>query len=153
MPGVVVTVAIASTGAASQALTGSDGLYTFTNLSGGPTSCKFEHSGFEPFTRTGIDVPAEAIVRADIELALETRGETMLVTESPTQIDTVNTQSGERIGAAKLEGIPINGRSFTDLLALQPGVIPASSQQPNAVVMAGAAALRPRETSIREICP
>ncbi len=143
MPGVVVTVSNASTGAVSQSLSGSDGLYTFTDLSAGPYELKVEHPGFKPFTRTGIDVPAGAIVRAYIELALETRGETMLVTESPTQIDTVNTQSGERIGAAKMEGIPINGRSFTDLLALQPGVIPASSQQPNAVVMAGCSSTPP----------
>ena len=37
----------------------------------------------------------------------------------------------------------MNGRSFTDLLALQAGVIPASSAQPNAVVMSGATSTPP----------
>jgi hypothetical protein len=36
-----------------------------------------------------------------------------------------------------MDSVPLNGRSFTDLLATQPGVIPASSAQPNAVVMSG----------------
>ncbi len=36
-----------------------------------------------------------------------------------------------------MTSVPLNGRSFTDLLAMQPGVIPASSAQPNAVVMSG----------------
>ena len=42
-----------------------------------------------------------------------------------------------------MTSVPLNGRSFTDLLAMQPGVIPASSQQPNAVVMSGCTAAPP----------
>ena len=43
------------------------------------------------------------------------------------------------IGGTKIAGMPVNGRSYTDLLALQPGVMPVSTKQPNAVVMSGAA--------------
>ena len=32
----------------------------------------------------------------------------------------------------------LNGRSFTDLLALQPGIVPMTTQQPDSIVMAGA---------------
>ena len=32
----------------------------------------------------------------------------------------------------------LNGRSFTDLLALQPGIVPMTTQQPESIVMAGA---------------
>jgi len=39
--------------------------------------------------------------------------------------------------------VPLNGRSFTDLLALQPGVVPASSAQSNAVVMSGCTSTPP----------
>ena len=42
-----------------------------------------------------------------------------------------------------MSSIPLNGRSFTDLLALQPGVVPASSRQPNAVVMSGCTSASP----------
>ena len=35
----------------------------------------------------------------------------------------------------KLVAVPLNGRSFTDLLGLQAGVAPQSSKQSNAVVM------------------
>src|SRR5208283_1205780 len=44
---------------------------------------------------------------------------------------------------SKLAGVPLNGRSFTDLLALQPGVVPASSRQANAVVMSGCTSTAP----------
>ena len=42
-----------------------------------------------------------------------------------------------------MTGVPLNGRSFTDLLALQPGVIAASSAQSNAVVMSGCTSTPP----------
>ncbi len=50
---------------------------------------------------------------------------------------------GELIAAKQVASIPVNGRSYTDLLALQPGVVPASSQQPNAVVMSGCTSAPP----------
>ena len=65
------------------------------------------------------------------------------MSEAPAQVETANTQMGERITASKMSAIPVNGRSYTDLLALQPGVIPASSQQPNAVVMSGCTSAPP----------
>jgi len=50
---------------------------------------------------------------------------------------------GETITTTKIASVPLNGRSFTDLLALQAGVVPASSRQPNAVVMSGATSTAP----------
>ncbi len=42
-----------------------------------------------------------------------------------------------------MANVPLNGRSFTDLLAISPGVVPISSAQPNAVVMSGVASTPP----------
>ena len=58
-------------------------------------------------------------------------------------IDPTNTQLGGTLRQSQLELLPVNGRSFTDLLALNPGVVPASSAQPNAVVMSGVASIPP----------
>ena len=43
------------------------------------------------------------------------------------QVETTNTQMGEVITGSSMTAIPLNGRSFTDLLALQPGVAPEST--------------------------
>jgi hypothetical protein len=37
-----------------------------------------------------------------------------------------------------MTSVALNGRSFTDLLALQPGIVPMTTQQPDSIVMAGA---------------
>ena len=86
---------------------------------------------------------SNAALRVDIALELGEHSEAMTVSEAPTQVETANTQMGERITASKMSALPVNGRSYTDLLALQTGVIPASSQQPNAVVMSGCTSAPP----------
>src|SRR5437762_3348300 len=43
---------------------------------------------------------------------------------SRAHVETENTQMGEVIGAKTITTVPLNGRSYTDLLALQPGVSP-----------------------------
>jgi hypothetical protein len=53
------------------------------------------------------------------------------------------TQLGAVLNQQQVASVPLNGRSFTDLLALTPGVIPVSSAQPNAVVMSGVASTPP----------
>ena len=61
-----------------------------------------------------------------MRLTVGTHNETMTVDESPAEIETANTHMGDLIGGSKIAGMPVNGRSYTDLLALQPGVTPVS---------------------------
>ncbi len=58
-------------------------------------------------------------------------------------VEPTNTQMGGILSQNQLALLPLNGRSFTDLLAISPGVVPASSAQPNAVVMSGVASTPP----------
>jgi hypothetical protein len=137
MPDILVVARNMETGVALKASTNREGFYAFPTLPSGPYELQVEQPGFKPFKRTGLEVTSGAAVRIDIELILGEHSEALTVSESPAQVETANTQMGELISATKMTSIPINGRSYTDLLALQPGVIPASSQQPNAVVMSG----------------
>ena len=67
----------------------------------------------------------------------------MEVAAAAAQIDTSSTQLGETIAEKQMQDAPLNGRAFTDLLALQAGVVPVSSQQPNAVLMSGCTSTSP----------
>ena len=53
------------------------------------------------------------------------------------QVDTVATHLGEVVTGAQMTALPLNGRSYTDLLPIQPGVTPVSTLLPNSVIMAG----------------
>ena len=50
---------------------------------------------------------------------------TVTVTTDKVQVETQSTQMGEVINSQKMTAVPLNGRDFTDLLSLQPGVVPS----------------------------
>ena len=97
--------------------------------------------GFEPYT-TMLSLDAEP-VQLDVQLSLAKQTESMSVLVEAPLVDVSTTQNGDLLREKQLAAIPINGRSFTDVLALQPGIVPASSAQPNAVVMSGCTSTPP----------
>ena len=132
----------AATGAELEAVTGPDGAYSLT-LPAGRYDIECSESGFRTVKLQAVELAAGAALALDIQLPLEQQAESVNVTEEVPTIDTTTAQVGETITATKMTAVPLNGRSFTDLLAIQPGVIPASSAQPNAVVMSGCAQAPP----------
>ena len=135
--GVKVEARNARTAFLQSAISNNEGAFAFPALPPGRYSVRIDHPGFKPFTSNGLDVTTGATTRADVVLEIGAQNDTVVVTESAVMVETSTTQAGGSITASKLTAIPVNGRSYTDLLALQPGVVPASSQQPNAVVMSG----------------
>ena len=66
-------------------------------------------------------------LRIDVILRLGSTTQAVTVSATTAHVDTTNTQMGEVIGSTKMAEVPLNGRSYTDLLALQPGVAPVMS--------------------------
>jgi hypothetical protein len=142
VPGATVRARNQASGLLLEATTGPEGAYSLA-LSPGHYDIEFSETGFETVTRKAVQVAAGGAVALDVQLPLATQTESLSVTVELPAIETTSSQLGETISAAKMTVLPSNGRSFTDLLAMQPGVIPASSQQPNAVVMSGCSATPP----------
>ena len=142
VPGVVVHARNTASGATVEATTGAEGIYTIS-LAPGRYDIAFSEPGFQPIAKQGVEVAPGSAVALDIQLQLASQSEQLSVTVELPGVETSSSQLGETISAEKMTAVPLNGRSFTDLLAMQPGVIPASSQQPNAVVMSGCTATPP----------
>jgi len=137
VPGVSVVISNVETGVRQTTTTNSDGFYSLPALPPGQYQIEAHQSGFRPILRSGIVLATGKALEIDLKLELGEQSTAVTVTESGLHVDTADTTMGETISRTKLASVPLNGRSYTDLLALQPGVIPASSQQPNAVVMSG----------------
>ena len=100
-----------------------------------------EAIGFQTQQKTNLAVDTDAALRIDTVMEVGQRTETVTVTESEaaiqTQVDTVATHLGEVVSDKQIEALPLNGRSYTDLLAIQPGVTPVTTLTPTSVIMAG----------------
>ena len=124
-------------------LTDSNGTYSFPELAVGVYDLQVEANGFKLYTRTNISLDSNSSIHVDVPLAVGERSDTVAVAADGTRVDTADTQLGEVISGQKINAVPLNGRSFTDLLALQPGVAPSTTITGASIQAAGAAILAP----------
>ena len=96
--------------------------------------------GFAPFAETVTG--GQALAPIQLRLASVAELVTVKGTGAAT-IDPQETQGGLMLSQSQVANVPLNGRSFTDLLAIGSGVVPVSSAQSNAVVMSGVASTPP----------
>ena len=137
IPGTTVHARCTESGVDLTASTDAEGRFTILKAGAGHYRVTVDQPGFEPYRGQPLEVTTDGELTLDIILTLAAQRETVVVTEAASAVETSDTQMGETLGAKALARIPVNGRSFTDLLALQPGVIPMNTRQPNAVVMSG----------------
>src|ERR1700723_1022290 len=121
-----------------QAVSDKQGLYSFPNLPVGHYDLSVQANGFTPQRKTDLTVDTASAIRADISLAVGSQSDTVTVTsEAGAQVETTATNLGEVVSGSQMTALPLNGRSYTDLLAIQPGVAPITTLLPSSVIMAG----------------
>jgi Carboxypeptidase regulatory-like domain/TonB dependent receptor len=132
VPGATITVTNTQTGIRSVVETDGKGFYSFPDLAVGTYNLQAEQKGFKIFEKNGIVIDANSALRVDVQLQVGTIAEKITVSTDAVQVETQSTQMGEVISAERITSVPLNGRDFTDLLDLQPGVVPNaySSQAP-----------------------
>jgi len=143
VPRASVTAISTSTGVRQTVTTDDSGAYSFLSLPIGRYDIEITHAGFKPYRRMGVSIDANSALIVDARLEIGARTEIVTVTENQAQVDTATTQMGEVVGGAEITSVPLNGRSFTDLLALQPGVVPVTSVTSETVQDVGASVLSP----------
>jgi hypothetical protein len=125
--GADVTARNVETGMQRSVRTDEKGFYSLLALPVGTYTVSVRKNGFKQFHQTGVFIDANSALEVEAHLEVGGIQEEVTVSGSALRVETTNTQMGEVIGSAKMESLPLNGRSYTDLLALQPGVAPESS--------------------------
>jgi hypothetical protein len=113
------------------------GYYSFPTLPVGHYNMTIEAAGFTSQKKTDVRIDTDSAVTVDTTLQLGQQSQTVIVQSSDTQIDTVATHLGEIVTGTEMTALPLNGRSFTDLLSIQPGIIPITTLTSSSVIMAG----------------
>jgi len=121
-----------------RAVSNREGLYSFPDLPVGHYELTIAAPGFAAQRRTDLTLDTDSAIRVDATLTVSAKSDTVTVTTSTgVQVDTIATHLGEVISGDQMTSLPLNGRSYTDLLAIQPGVAPISTLLPSSVIMAG----------------
>ena len=137
IPGATVTLMNTTLGNQFNAVTDGQGAYAFPNVPVGRYDLLVNLDGFKPLKRTGIAVDINSRLQMDATLEVGAQSETITVTAAAVHVETTSTQIGEVVPAKTMTTLSLNGRSFTDLLAIQPGVIPVTTMQSDSIIMAG----------------
>jgi len=136
------TITLVNTALKSEykAVSNGQGFYSFPTLPVGHYDLTIEATGFKTQKKTNLTVDTDAALKLDVVLSVGQRSENItVVAEAATVealVDAVATHLGELVTGWQM-ALPLNGRSYTDLLPIQPGVAPVSTLLPNSVIMAG----------------
>src|SRR5271156_935297 len=98
------------------------GAYTFPVLPVGSYILEVSRDGFRPFRRNGIVLDTKSALVQEVVLQVGKRSDAVTLSDSSFHLETYSSQMGEVINSEQMIAVPLNGRSFTDLLSLQPGV-------------------------------
>jgi hypothetical protein len=143
LPKATVTATNIDTRVRQTVQTDDKGFYAFPSLPVGHYDFEVQGAAFRPYRRAGIVIDANSRLTVDAVLKVGSKGDVVTVTENQLHVETTSTQIGEIITGEQMAGVPLNGRSFTDLLALQPGVAPVTSVTSDTVQDVGASVLSP----------
>ncbi len=130
MVAATVTAIETQTGVKTETTTDSKGFYDFPSLPMGTYNVEVRSSGFKLYRQTGLVIDVNSTLRVDVKLQIGEASEKITVMSEAVHVETDSTQNGEVISGTKITTVPLNGRAFTDLLSLQPGVIPSSFAKP-----------------------
>ena len=143
IPGAQVTLRQAETGATLSAMVDAEGNFHIPVNSLVTYQLEVQSMGFKTYRRPIALTAQETAANLSIVLEVEGSTQTVEVTADALAAETTSTQLGENLDNKKIESVPLNGRSFTDLMAVQPGIVPQNTAQPGAVIMIGVASTPP----------
>jgi hypothetical protein len=146
VPNAQVTVQEVNTGLIYRAHCNSNGYFSLPVLPVGRYELEVRAQGFRAYRRKDIVLDTNAAFTLDAPLEVGSATETVSVNDDALHVETIETQLGQVITGGEMEAVPLDGRSFTDLLSLQAGVAPANSISSGTVQDVGATTLSPSGT-------
>ncbi len=137
--GAEVLISSAAGGATrSTTTTNADGAYVAAGLPGGSYNVVVTAKGFQKYTAKDVVVDVAQKVRVDIQLSVGAITEEVVVTgESVAQVETQSSELSATITGKQIDNLVLNGRNFTQLVNLSPGVVNQTGQDEGTVGVYG----------------
>ena len=120
-----ITVTNVDTNFSRTTVTDATGEYRFLSLPAGTYTVEAELDGFQRFVAGNIVLSVDQQRRVDIPMQVGSLQQRVEVNATAVQVETTNTQLGTVIDEKNIVNLPLNGRSYIDLLSIQAGVAPS----------------------------
>jgi len=126
VPNATVTVIDVARGAQRDLMTDSAGEYTATNLIPGMYTVRATAKGFQTVQQANVLLEVGQTVRVDLTLMPGEQTQTVTVSSEAPAVDTSDAQFGGTVSNDLVTAIPLNGRNFSRLMELRPGIVATS---------------------------
>ena len=122
VPNAEVTVTNTATSVATVLMTNDSGLYSAPNLIPGTYQVSVKATGFSNSVVTGINLTVGAQQAINVALKVGETSQQVEVSASAVSVETASSEISDVVSGPEVRELPLNGRSWTDLAQLQPGV-------------------------------
>lgn len=122
MPNVTITIKNTETGITAVTHSDANGGYQFPNIRIGNYQITAEHPGFSAAVVDNIVLTVNARQRVDISMAVGAVSDKVVVTGAVQLLETDSSEKGQVVDSDQIENLPLNGRAYSDLALLAPGV-------------------------------
>jgi Carboxypeptidase regulatory-like domain/TonB dependent receptor len=129
--GATVTLTNSNTGLKQVTKTNGTGNYSLVNISPGTYSDSISMQGFSTVKTPDFNLAVNQTATINFTLQVGAVNSTVTVAANTVQIESSTSELGMVIGRAEVNDLPLNGRNFTELLLLAPGVSPVNVTENN----------------------
>ena len=126
-PSATVKVRNTDTSASRTLVSDDNGRYQATQLPLGLYEVEVSLPGYQTATRKGIELRVGSTAVVDVTLNVGQLEQSIIVTGEAPLVDTTTSSVGGVIGQNAMAALPLNGRDFTQLTLLVPGVVDVTS--------------------------
>jgi outer membrane receptor protein involved in Fe transport len=123
VPGATIEATSETTGLVRHTVTIDDGFFTIPLLPPGTYQVKASLTGFSSAVRDGIQVQVNETARVDLALQVGAVADTVVVEAAASLVETRSATLGIVVAERTIVDLPLNGRNFTQLGTLMPGVV------------------------------
>jgi hypothetical protein len=128
IPNASVSIKNVATGAVRETTTNTDGLYSAPNLAPGDYEIKVSAKGFSTLVQKGITLTVGAEQALNFTLKVGQVTQTVEVTEAVPAVELTSSTISAVVDSSTVRELPLNGRDWTSLATLQPGIISIHAQ-------------------------
>jgi len=129
IPGVKVTLQNTATGAEREAVTNATGIYVFVEVIPGNYTMQVSAQGFATVKEEAFTLSVNQTATYNFSLTIGPTVQEVTVAAAAAHVESTTAELGTAVASTEVNELPLNGRNFTQLLTLTPGVSPISTAQ------------------------